>query len=631
MLFFGLDSLSSIVEGPKNISPKEVTCSLCYAIAYDGMYCNNRKCQIIFCGDCIQKQRLKFLEKDKKEFKCPFCQTFSGYSKIDKEIVNYIKGFKYFCNKNKNCKGQYTFEEIVVGHKHNYMNYVIKNTFDDEKCYVCKKIIKQTNINTLKCVLCNNIGCFKNISYIPIQNDNNNNNINNNNKKNEENLSCIQKCYICELPICKYCSKLNNDKNDNNISNFICDECQLNNKCNLCNNNNSKNICIVCKNYLCEFCSKKCEFCGYVFCEKNDCLSKKISCQKCINLKTQINYNGCSHIEILKCSNCFKKCYLCKKNIFDVKCSCCFSKICVKNCSIKCKFCKSLCCNKCSLMCSICKKITCSNCAIFCDECDQYNKFVSCKNCNSNIIKNCQYNIDGNYNCYKRLSINCWNVCNYCGTIFCSDHCNTCSNCEDNICDKHYTKCSKCLKKDELAYIKLCLKKCILNCSFCDNSTTVLCKEKNHPKNFVHNFGCKHNICNSCIKKCEDCGKIVRKCLECIDYFYELCRFCKKYQCLNCCGKCKKCDDDVFCSLNHTCTFCNNIFPGKCFNCDISRRNKCIVCKEKFKICEVCKSKFICDFACYWKYKKQLNENNSNEHLCQMFICKNHFDEFKFS
>ena len=630
MLFFGLDSLSSIVEGPKNISPKEVTCSLCYAIAYDGMHCNNRKCQIIFCGDCIQKQRLKFLEKDKKEFKCPFCQTFSGYSKIDKEIVNYIKGFKYFCNKNKNCKDQYTFEEMVIGHKHNYMNYVIKNTFDDEKCYVCKKIIKQTNINTLKCVLCNNIGCFKNISYTPIQNDNNNNNINNNNKKNEENFSCIQKCYICYLPICKYCSKLKNDKNDN-ISNFICDECQQNNECNLCHNNNSKNICIVCKTYLCESCSKKCEFCGYFFCEKNDCLSKKISCQNCINLKTQINYYGCNHKEILKCSNCFNKCYLCKKNIFDVKCSCCFNKICVKNCSIKCKFCKVLCCSKCSLMCSICKKITCSNCALFCDECDQYNKFVSCKNCNSNIIKNCQYNIDGNNNCYKRLSINCWNVCNYCGTIFCSDHCNTCSNCEDNICDKHYTKCTKCLNKEELAYIKLCLKKCILNCSFCDNSTTVLCKEKNHPKNFVHNFGCKHNICNSCIKKCEDCGKIVRKCLECIDYFYELCRFCKKYQCLNCCGKCKKCDDDVFCSLNHKCTFCNKSFPGKCFNCDISRRNKCIVCKEKFKICEVCKNKFICDFACYWKYKKQLIENNSNEHLCQMFICKNHFDEFKFS
>ena len=131
-------------------------------------------------------------------------------------------------------------------------------------------------------------------------------------------------------------------------------------------------------------------------------------------------------------------------------------------------------------------------------------------------------------------------------------------------------------------------------------------------------------------QKCSDCGKIVRKCLECIDYFYELCRYCKKYQCLNCCDKCKHCDD-VFCSLNHECTFCKKSFPGKCFNCDINKKIKCIVCKDKFKICELCKTKYICDFACYWKYKNYLNKNNSNEHLCQMFTCKNHFNEFKFS
>ena len=173
-----------------------------------------------------------------------------------------------------------------------------------------------------------------------------------------------------------------------------------------------------------------------------------------------------------------------------------------------------------------------------------------------------------------------------------------------------------------MIYIKLCLKKCILNCSFFDNTTTVLCKEKNHPKNFVHNFGCQHNICNSCIKKCSDCGKIVRKCLECIYYFYELCRYCKKYQCLNSCNKCKQCDA-VFCSLNHKCGFCDN--------CDISKRNKCMVYKERFKICELCKTKFICDFAYYWKYKNNLNKNNSNEHLCKMFVCKKHFNDFTFS
>ena len=630
MLFFGLDSLSSIKEGSRTISPKEVTCSLCYAIAYDGMYCNNRKCQSIFCGDCFQKQKLKFLDVAKKEFKCPFCQTFSGYSKIGKEIQEYIQGFKYFCNKNKNCKEEYTFEQLVIGHKHNYMNIVMNKTFNDEICYVCKKIIKQTNLNTLTCALCNNIGCYKNISYTAIQEDNkNNNNIIAKNENNENNNTCIQKCFICNLPICKYCSKQNHNKNKNML-NFICDECNQSNKCNLCNNNNSENICIVCKNYLCKSCSNKCEFCGYIFCSKNDCLSKKISCQNCITLKSQMNNKSCKHEEILNCSNCFEKCKICKKNMYDIICQCCYSKICVKNCSIKCKFCKLLCCNKCTLICSICKKITCSNCANTCDECDKYKSFVSCINCKSNIIKKCQYNTDGGKICYKKLSIGCWNVCNYCSIILCSDHCYTCSNCEDIICDIHYTKCNKCLNKDESEYIKLCLKKCILNCSFCDNTTTVLCKEKNHPKNFVHNFGCQHNICNSCIKKCSDCGKIVRKCLECIDYFYELCRYCKKYQCLNCCSKCKQCDD-VFCSLNHKCGFCDKIFPGKCFNCDISKRNKCMVCKERFKICELCKTKFICDFACYWKYKNNLNKNNSNEHLCQMFVCKKHFNDFTFS
>ena len=43
-------------------------------------------------------------------------------------------------------------------------------------------------------------------------------------------------------------------------------------------------------------------------------------------------------------------------------------------------------------------------------------------------------------------------------------------------------------------------------------------------KNFFYCTKCKELICNSCIKKCATCGKIVRKCLDCIDYFYEFCR-----------------------------------------------------------------------------------------------------------
>ncbi len=81
-MFLGLNILSSIAENSKNFPPKKITCSLCYAIAYDGRQCNNRKCQNVFCGDCFQIQRNKFFDRQKQEFKCPFCQTFSGFSKL---------------------------------------------------------------------------------------------------------------------------------------------------------------------------------------------------------------------------------------------------------------------------------------------------------------------------------------------------------------------------------------------------------------------------------------------------------------------------------------------------------------------------------------------------------------------
>ena len=618
-LGFGLDLLSSISEREKIIPPNQITCSLCYNISFEGKTCNNRKCQKVFCGECIQKQNKKFYDKDKKDFKCPFCQTFSGFSQLEQDIIDYIKNFKYYCNKSKNCKEEYTYEQLINEHNHNNnINYMNNQILNKEKCYVCKKLIFETDLNTLKCVLCNNIGCYKIISYNALEK--------NNDIKNLESLNnefCIQRCFICKLPICKHCSKQNNyDKN--NISNFICDECSQISKCQTCYDNFAKNICVFCNNYLCDSCTNKCEYCRYSYCKKKDCLSKNISCQNCKDLNSKLNYYGCFHLDILNCSKCFIKCNLCKKNHFDEICNSCYNQICTKNCCFKCKYCSLIYCNKCSLMCSICKKLTCSNCANFCEECDKYNTLICCKSCKSNTIKKCQYQKDGIF-CYKKLCISCWNACNFCGKIYCSKHCNNCSNCEDIICDKHYINCQKCLNKDELTYIKLCFKKCVLKCSFCPNISTVLCKEKNHKTDLVHNFGCKHNICNSCIKKCENCGKIVKKCLECIDYFYEFCIYCQKYQCLSCCNKCNKCDES-YCSLNHICSLCNNIFPGKCFNCDLNHRNKCFVCNEKLKICELCKKKYICNFECYKKDKKKSIE--TKEHLCQMFLCKEHFNEF---
>ena len=378
-----------------------------------------------------------------------------------------------------------------------------------------------------------------------------------------------------------------------------------------------KIICVFCKIVICQNCSTKCEFCGLIFC-KADCLSKKLLCQNCSNLNSKLNYFNCNHLSILNCTSCFGKCYLCKKNISDVMCNICLNDICIKNCSIKCKSCSKLCCNKCTLVCSICKKISCKNCSITCSECDLNSGTITlCKKCDSNVIQKCN-------KCNKLLCINCWNVCNYCGIVLCSKHCHTCSNCEDAICDLHYTNCDKCLTKEELNFVKICIKKCMLKCSFCENKTTILCNEKNHVENFVQNFGCLHNICNSCIQKCATCGKVVRKCLDCIDYFYEFCRYCKQYQCLNCCKKCNKCDE-VFCSLKHLCNLCGNICNSQCFNCDIVRKKTCYECGEKLKICDGCKNKCICSFECY-KNKFMITKQNSiGYHLCRMYACKKHF------
>ena len=78
-MFFGLNIISSIIEKSKNISPKYITCSLCYAIAYDGKRCNNRKCQNVFCGDCIAKQKLKFTDKEKKNLNAHFVKPFQAF------------------------------------------------------------------------------------------------------------------------------------------------------------------------------------------------------------------------------------------------------------------------------------------------------------------------------------------------------------------------------------------------------------------------------------------------------------------------------------------------------------------------------------------------------------------------
>ena len=129
--------------------------------------------------------------------------------------------------------------------------------------------------------------------------------------------------------------------------------------------------------------------------------------------------------------------------------------------------------------------------------------------------------------------------------------------CEENFCEDHYFFCKVCsTDKDDEKYKKLCLKNCTFKCINCDNKVNVLCNKNNHPNNYVENTICNHYVCNSCVKKCLKCGKVVVTCPKCINnFFYVRCNYCDNYLCSECCGKCNQCEDD-YCNLGHTCISC---------------------------------------------------------------------------
>ena len=183
------------------------------------------------------------------------------------------------------------------------------------------------------------------------------------------------------------------------------------------------------------------------------------------------------------------------------------------------------------------------------------------------------------------------------------------------MCDNHFSVCKIC---DKEGYKKACLKKCTYKCSFCDNMNNELCSKKNHEKNFVQRYNCEHNICLTCVKKCEKCQKIVKSCLRCtVDYYFIHCNFCDKYKCFDCGKQCKTCED-YFCDYAHICNLCNGVIKeNTCLKCITNSRVKCSLCKKSLRQCDECRKFLVCSQKCYLDNKHLKN----NKHICQMFLC----------
>ena len=597
-----------------------LTCPLCYCLNFNAKQCLNKKCLKLICGNCYNKNLLKFNNNNnnnnKKNFKCFYCMSEKGFIDCNEELKSILNKIKYFCNFSRLCTNTYDLNIFIK--EHNHPNFNDNN--NNDKCHLCKKIISIFDINCNKCSVCNNLCCYTNVTYQPFDDDNNENN----NNKNI-NSDCLEKCFKCKSNVCLNCKK-----NKDFINDFICDNCEE--KCFLCKINLAENVCYICKNFLCNYCVLKCEICNVNVCKNKKCLIEKSKkCKNCMKIDVTNNNNG-FHYDLFKCKKCYVFCECCKSNVSNKNCSICYKRICFRKCSNRCKRCHKFSCKSCMFMCNICKKIFCKKCVKICSNCNNQ-KLISCLNCNSDNIRKCSF-----LNCEKNLCINCWNTCNFCLKNFCSNHSLNCGNCEESICNNHYNLCKKCaINDDDKKYKKCCIKKCTFKCNFCENVVNLLCKKENHKNNFVEIRLCEHNVCESCLLKCENCMKIISFCPsnKCnLNYYYKKCNFCLKYLCSNCAKNCNVCKND-FCNLRHMCQLCLDICENVCQNCEMKKKIFCKICKQKNKICEICKNKFICGQKCYLNYVKNyydknsiVNNNNNSKHLCVMYYCKKHLLDF---
>ena len=539
---------------PININ--KIFCTLCDALLFDNSKtCANSSCKFKLCNDCFNSN---------ETITCSVCKQnkFVNYNPIELKNNNFL----YYCSKSNNCKEKYSKEILLKNHTHNEKKSI--NFY----CNYCKKDLN-VDPNYLECFKCKKIYCHKNINYTPFPYKSLLKETKNNNDKKSP---CIVMCHYCFNPICINC-----EKNINKYKNIICSNCKI--KCDICQKNNAITICECCDNNLCESCIKKCKNCSMILCPEDFENLKK--CDDHLNIHKK-------HL-----------CKLCNTNKKSTKCNICNVDICSKTCmitcsSLDCEY-KTICKN-CTKFCNICKKTYCNKCSLYCNNCGPENYIVSCKNCKSDIFQKCSVK-----SCTNNLCLKCIQYCNYCEEICCKAHSLKCGNCKEIICRFHWHICRKCETP------KVCLKNCTYKCFLCSNSeTNALCKEENHPLDFCKNYNCKHKLCNSCIKKCDKCGKIVQTCTHClIENVYSHCRFCDKNFCYECSNQCLKCGE-LFCCNKHKCFFCGTEIEKICPNCDFGERSKCKICSKGLCQCKQCFKKIICTQKCYLdNYIKYMESN----------------------
>ena len=322
--------------------------------------------------------------------------------------------------------------------------------------------------------------------------------------------NCANVCNKCFITLCN-----NENQDDCLIHKFKINEI---NRCGICLNKISVNICSLCNIKICLSCRNNCEndFCKKIICincslfcnicKKLICKKCSIKCSSCSENKSQVSCIRCDSNAIIKCSfknctnkvclNCLKYCNYCKEincpshSLSCANCSetiCPFhwnvckrcslkediskNKLCLKNCTKKCHFCK----NEVNLFCkeenhsdNFCKKYKCNhyicnNCTKKCDICKETIK--ACKECeNDDNYVNCKI-------CDKNLCFYCSKKCKICGKHYCDEmhkcyfcsiliHNEVCPYCDLNErskcsqCDKILNQCDKCTK------IIICSNKC---------------------------------------------------------------------------------------------------------------------------------------------------------------------------
>ena len=540
-------------------------CSKCKSLLNkNAKKCN--KCSKIFCDSCI------------KDTQCSNCKL----GKLQDISINTFLGKEnllFYCNKSIKCKEKYTYEEKQKNHLHENQENI--------NCNICKENLSQSP-NLLECYKCQNVFCFKRLSYEPFLNQKKQFNLN-------KNKNCGIKCLQCYKPICSLCNK-NNE--------LICLECinikikkkeqNETKKCNICSNGICWNVCSFCNKNICLACAN---ICGNNLCKNIICINCSLFCNICKNIICQ----KCS----LKCSSCppnqsLISCINCDSNAI-IKCS-------LKNCSNK----------------------VCLNCLKFCNYCNEINcssHSLSCANCSETICqfhwhmcKKCCSTTEGDFSKKKLCLKNCTKRCHFCNNevnVFCKEENHPENFVKKYSCD-HYI-CNDCLKKCDKC------KELIKACPECENG-----------KNYSYCKICDKYLCSDCSKECTICKKHycdeMHKCFLCnniinnevcinCDYIERTkCKVCSKFL-----SQCEKCSRIIICS-------------HKCFNEHIIVRQKIKVSFSRTHTSQSIKyniannvmnnviNLFQNDKLSNSKNKddKNLIETDKGEHLCLMYCCDEH-------